>query len=271
MQYIYQKAGTKVNSPILPRVLPLITPRFIPTCTPELLTSLGHMAQAEDCHITSHISESLDEVAWSLALEKQDSGVERTDAQVFDRHGLLTRQCIMAHGVWLNESDASLLRTRGTAVAHCPLSNFFFADTCLPCRDLLTAGNLVGLGTDVAGGYQPSMMDSCRMAVVASRAFDQQRRHPTNSSAVDQKKPTAVMDYRHAFYLATLGGAESLNLQDYLGNFAVGKQMDAVILSPGQNIFINDTDELADVFQKICNLGDDRNVRQVYVAGRQVV
>jgi len=49
------------------------------------------------------------------------------DTAVFDRCGLLTNRTVLAHGVHLNDDEVILLKDRGSAVAHCPLSNFFFA------------------------------------------------------------------------------------------------------------------------------------------------
>ena len=103
-------------------LLPIITPRFIPTCTPELLSALGRLALEYECHIQSHISESIDEIEFTQFLE----GTGKTDAEIFDSHQLLSDKCIMAHGVHLSDTDLDLMRARGSAVAHCPLSNFFF-------------------------------------------------------------------------------------------------------------------------------------------------
>ena len=127
---------------------------------------------------------------------------------------------------------------------------------------MLQQGNKVGLGTDVAGGYHPSMLNAARMTVVASQACQE---HSSNS------RP---LDYRHAIYLATLGGAQSLGMQGKIGTLQVGMELDAIVLSakvrnsivsifPGQ-------DTLADVFQKLWVLGDDRNIRHVYVQGKEV-
>jgi guanine deaminase len=186
-----------------------------------------------------------------------DYGSGRTDAEIFDSHNLLTDKCIMAHGVLLSDECLALLKKRGSAVAHCPLSNFYFAGSVAPlqCRRLMEQQNKVGLGTDVAGGYSPSMANASRMAVVASRAL---------------KSTDNVLDYRHAFYLATLGGAEALGLQDCIGTFRVGMEFDAIVLSASLPIQIFDTDNVPDVFQKLCTLGDDRHVKQVFVQGRAI-
>jgi len=269
LDYISEHSGKRKALEPLPLVLPLITPRFIPTCSPDLLSELGKLAKKYQCHVTSHISESVDEVAFSRHLDATEDlkdGVGRTDASIFDSHGLLTDQCIMAHGVHLSEQDLDLMRDRGSAVAHCPLSNFFFAGGSLPCRKLLERGNQrVGLGTDVAGGYSPSMLHSSRMVVVASQALQHQ-------TIANNEDANHILDYRHAFYLATLGGAEALGLQDRVGTLSIGMEFDAIILSADVDspVQIFDSDRITDVFQKLCVLADDRNVKRVFVQGRDV-
>ena len=260
IEYIHKKAGKETQvSTLLPLVMPIVTPRFIPTCTPELMQQLGNVAEKYKCHIQSHISESLDEVAFSRHLDATmdlGNGVGRQDAEILDSHKLLTNRCIMAHGPHLSDACLDLLRSRGSAVAHCPLSNFFFAGGApLPCRRLMERENKVGLGTDVAGGYSPSMATAARMAVIASRAL---------------RKEESILDYRHAFYLSTVGGAEALGLQNRIGTFAVGMEFDAMVLSASWPIQVFDSDEVQDVFQKLCTLGDDRHVKQVYIQGRFV-
>ncbi len=61
------------------------------------------------------------------------------DAALYERAGLLTARAVMAHGVCLREGELRLLAERGTALAHCPLSNAYFADVpldVLRCRQL---------------------------------------------------------------------------------------------------------------------------------------
>ena len=276
IEYIHQKAGRRTdvgaNAP-LPLILPLVTPRFIPTCTPALLTALGKLAAKHKCHITSHISESVDEVAFSRhldATEDHGDGVGRTDAVIFDSHGLLTDQCIMAHGVFLSSNDLDLLQKRQAAVAHCPLSNFFFAGGSLSCRNLLERGNRVGLGTDVAGGYSPSLWNASRSAVLASRAVQHQHANGSVANEPQGQQQQHDLDYRHAFYLATLGGADALGLADRIGTFRPGMEFDAVVLSVDFPVQVFERDSVEDVFQKLCVLGDDRHVKSVYVRGKKV-
>ena len=76
-----------------------------------------------------------------------------------------------------------------------------------------------------------------------------------------------------AFWLATMGGAQALGIANRVGSFALGKDFDALLVETRSgatfDVFGRDTPE--DRFQKFVNLGDDRNVRAVWVAGRLVV
>lgn len=102
----------------------------------------------------------------------------------------------------------------GTSIAHCPLSNAFFAGGVFPVRDFLRRGGKVGLGSDVAGGYSPSMLVAIRQCVISSRMLkdgvDHYHRTSSSSSSIPhttdengQTDPT--LDYKEAFYLATQG------------------------------------------------------------------
>ena len=68
------------------------------------------------------------------------SQVGGRDAELYSRAGLLTQRTVMAHGVTLTDAELRLLAERGTALAHCPLSNFCFADIPLDVLRCLAAG-----------------------------------------------------------------------------------------------------------------------------------
>eukprot|EP00743_Colponemidia_sp_Colp-15_P011110 GILK01012343.1.p1 GENE.GILK01012343.1~~GILK01012343.1.p1 ORF type:complete len:464 (-),score=36.64 GILK01012343.1:237-1628(-) len=256
-----------------PLIKPVVTPRFIPTCSLALLKGLGELARKYGCHIQSHIAESDDQIAFTNQLYENMGG----DVAIFDSAGLLTSKAVMAHGTKLTAEELHTLRAKGTAIAHCPLSNFYFGDGIFALRSALTAHThtpssstahkeqplKVGLGTDVAGGYSPSMLSSMRNCVIASLALATQR-----------QDNNLKIDFREAFSLATIGGARALGVDDSIGSFAVGKQFDAIQVVwstdglDGMQVF-GETEDIESVFEKFIHLGDDRNMASVWVQGRQ--
>ena len=126
-------------------------------------------------------------------------------------------------------------------------------------------------------GYSPCMLHAIRTAVVASRALRSlsfQGRHgaPLPQPELD-KANSVALDFKGGFWLATVGGARALGLEDQLGTFAVGKQADFLLIDTtvGSTFDVHPRDTVGDLFQKFVNLGDDRNIAAVYVSGRRVL
>lgn len=239
------------------RVKPIITPRFAPSCSDSLLSKLGLLAEEHDLHIQSHISESYQEVE----LVKMMFDDCQNYSEAYDKHKLLTDKTIMAHGCHLSDEELHLFKLRGAAISHCPSSNISLLSGLLNVRNVLNHGVKIGLGTDVAGGYSHSMLDAIRKAMDTSKYISMH--HPNYQT----------LSYKEIFRLATLGGSQALGLQDTTGNFEVGKEFDALLISPVSDgpfdAFANDSNE--DIVQKFLYLGDDRNIVEVYVAGKKVV
>jgi guanine deaminase len=85
------------------------------------------------------------------------------------------------------------------------------------------------------------------------------------------------------YYLATLGGARALYLDDLLGNFDKGKEADFVVLdwNAGQHAMRwhqslitsggpETKEQAAQLLFGIMAVGDDRNVAETLVAGRRL-
>jgi len=237
-----------------PLVQPVITPRFIPTCTPELMKGLSVLASEHHLVIQSHISESMDQVKFTKALHP-NWGNGR-DVVIFGDVGLLTERTVMAHGTQLTDQELEVLSKKKVGIAHCPLSNIFFGGV-FPVKKSLNNGVKVGLGTDVAGGYSCSLLSSIRNTVISSKVVEM----TTDASN--------FVDHKEAFWLATMGGASLLGISGKIGSFAVGKAFDALLVDYAFDL--NRNEKLDDRFWRFINLGDDRNIRQVYVQGKCVV
>ncbi|MEP1126277.1 MAG: amidohydrolase family protein, partial [Ilumatobacter sp.] len=147
-------------------VEPIITPRFAPACTDELLRGLGDLAASTGVRVQTHCSES--DWEHGYAFER----FAMSDTEALDGFGLIRDHTVLAHGDHLGDDDLSTLAASGAGVAHCPLSNAYFANAVFPARRALEAGVRVGLGTDVAGGAQPGLLTQCADAVTMSRLLD---------------------------------------------------------------------------------------------------
>ncbi|KAJ5106991.1 hypothetical protein N7456_003666 [Penicillium angulare] len=273
---------------------PIVTPRFAPSCSNASLDGLGKLAASYDppLYIQTHISESTDEVALVQQLFPESSSY----ADVYDKANLLTNRTILAHGVHLTKDERTLIRERGSKVAHCPASNSALGSGLAPVRILLDDGLDVGLGTDVSGGYSPSILEVCRQACLVSRLlqFSSEYQDMTGNKSTNGTEKLSVED---SLYLATRGGASVVDMPNDIGGFDQGMIWDAQLIELGavQNSTTSPLDATpvnsiarrgyvdgpgpvgnVDLFgnetwqeqvQKWMWSGDDRNVKFVWVNG----
>lgn len=238
-------------------LLPVITPRFIPSCTNELLHGLGELAKRYDLPIQSHCSES----DWEDQYVQDRFG--KRDAEVLDQFGLLTEQAVMAHGTQLTDEDLSLFRQRQTAVAHCPISNVYFGNAVFPTRKALQAGNQVGLGSDISGGFSPSLYRNMQQAVMSSQMLTD----GVNSGLATGQRgaPDSRISMKTAFYIATKGGAQALNLP--VGAIEVGKQDDFQVVKLAPALTTESTD---DELERLLYQTESKDISWVMVGGKRV-
>ncbi|MEY2959961.1 MAG: guanine deaminase, partial [Actinomycetota bacterium] len=231
-------------------VAPIVTPRFVPACTDAALEGLGELAAATGTLVQTHCSES----DWEHAYVIDRFG--RTDTDVLDHFGLVREHTVLAHATHLTGADRSVIAQRGAGVAHCPLSNVYFANRPFSARAALDAGVPVGLGTDVAGGPSASLLAQCGHAVAASRRL------------ADDGDQAARIDAVTAFWMATLGGAELVGLP--VGLLTPGRQFDALALRLDRLGIDPDLDDDERMFEKMVRLAGRDDIAAVWVAGRRV-
>ncbi|KAG5884346.1 hypothetical protein JTB14_024425 [Gonioctena quinquepunctata] len=233
-------------------VKPIITPRFALSLDMDSMKELGKIAQKEKLHIQSHIAENTDEV------NSVQSKFQMPYADVYDKANLLTSKTILAHGIYLSNTELKLLAERKTSISHCPESNTCLKSGLCDVRRLLDFGLEVGLGTDVSGGPSPSIVRAMRAALDVSIHLS------------FQEKCYVPLTYEDVFYLATLGGAKALSMDAEIGSFQPGKQFDALIVD--MDVDNCSADHILncsplELLQKFIYTGDDRNIVNVYVAG----
>jgi guanine deaminase len=239
------------------RLLYAVTPRFAISCTPEEL-QFAHKLLDEypNLYLHTHMSENLTEI--KLTLEMFPGCQDYLG--VYEHFGLLTERSVFAHCIHLSDSEFARLSAAGATIAFCPTSNLFLGSGLFKLDQAKSAEMPVhvALATDVGAGTSFSMLKTMGEAYKVAQL---QRRSLSSFQA---------------FYLATLGGARSLRLDDKIGNFDVGKEADFVVLDlqtiPMLAVRTGNTmpqtlDELADKLFAVMILGDDRTIHATYVAG----
>jgi 5-methylthioadenosine/S-adenosylhomocysteine deaminase len=127
-------------------VAPALGPHAIYTVSEDALRWIGEASGERDLPIHIHLSETEDEVNRCVA----DHGVR--PAEYLDRLGVLGPRTVLAHGVWLDESELALVGERGATVVTNPVANLKLAvGRVFPYRAARRQGIHIGLGTDGAG------------------------------------------------------------------------------------------------------------------------
>lgn len=239
-------------------VAPIVTPRFAPAVTPESMGELGKIAKEMNLRIQTHLSENVKEVELVAQLYPNQSSY----TAVYDAYGLLTNKTILGHGVHLSDAEMQLIAARGSKVAHCPSSNSALGSGQCHVRRLLSMGVEVGLGTDAAGGYSPSILENVRQAYLVSRTV----------SYLNDDDRTLDVPVTMGLWLGTMGGAQVVDMAGRLGGFAPGMLWDVqeIVLSEDGPIDILGWETWDERVQKWVWNGDDRNVNRVWVGGRLV-
>jgi guanine deaminase len=227
-----------------------VTPRFAPTSSPEQLAAAGKLLREHpDCYLHTHMSEN----AAEIELVRQSFPSAPDYLGVYEAHGLSRERSVFAHSIHLSDSAWTRLGKSGASVAFCPSSNLFLGSGLFDLDSAEKHGVPVGLGTDVGAGTSLSLLaamgDAYKVCQLRGRALD-----PFKS-----------------FYLATLGAARALKLDDRIGNLAPGKEADFVVLdlaaTPMLERRLKGRDAIAEKLFALSILGDDRAVARTYVAG----
>ncbi|TVQ60657.1 MAG: guanine deaminase [Phycisphaerales bacterium] len=223
-----------------------VAPRFAISCTPELLAAAGELAAKTGRLVQTHLSENRAEVA--LARELFPG---RSYTQVYDDFGLLSERAVLAHGVWLDDDERSLLAERGAIVAHCPTANAFLMSGDADVRTMRAAGVRVALGSDIAGGPIVSMPRVARHMLETSK-----RLHGRDG----------VIPPERLWRQITAGNADALGWPR-TSRLEPGAEADLLIIEPdacerlARDRWPNELGYLLHAWQ-------DRWIRRVVVAGR---
>ena len=230
-----------------------ITPRFSPTSTPGQLAALGELwREHPDCLMQTHLSEQVPELDWVRSLYP----TARDYLDTYESFGLLGERGLYGHAIHLTPRERARLAEVGAAVVHCPTSNAFIGSGLFDMTGVKAAGIRTGLATDTGGGSSFSMLRTM------AAAYD-----------IGQLRGAALHPAQ-LLWLATEGSARALHMGGQIGHLGAGAAADIVVLNLASTPAIAQRHARArDIWDAVfptIMMGDDRAVRDVWVAGRRV-
>ena len=228
-----------------------LTPRFAITSTDAQLAELGALlAEFPTILMQTHLDENLNEIATIKRLFPNDPSY----TAVYARFGLLGPRSLMGHCIHMTDDEVALMRDTQSVAVFCPTSNLFIGSGLFDYARLTKAGVRISLATDVGGGTSYSML---RTAAEAYKVMQLQ----------GQNLPALA-----AFDLITRGNAAALGLDGEIGAITPGAYADLVVLdaraTPAMAHRMEVSRDLEDELFVLMTMGDDRAVRQTYIAGR---
>lgn len=226
-----------------------ITPRFAITSTPKQLQMAGELyASYDSVYLQTHLAENIDEIAFVRSLYPNHKGY----LDVYDDMGLLGRRTTLAHGIHLETAEYERLRETGTQIAHCPTSNLFLGSGLFSLSKTLSYTG-VSIATDVGAGTSLSMLTTL------SEAYKVQQLQSNQLSA------------HQGLYQITLGNAQSLVLDDKIGNFMPNKEADFVVIDMTATPLLERRMAQTKTFDEqlfvLMMMGDDRVIEETVIAG----
>jgi 5-methylthioadenosine/S-adenosylhomocysteine deaminase len=231
-----------------PLIVPAVDPHAIYTVPDDVLKSCRSLAGRYKKPLVIHLSETRHENEEALAKRG------KTPTAALEAMGILTGWTVAAHGIWLDDADLKILKTRATGLAHCPSSNMMLASGIAPVAKILSLGIAMGLGTDgVAGSNNDhDMMEEMDLAAKLQK--------------VANSDPTA-MTAEAAFAMATITGARALHLDAIIGSLEQGKRADLIAIRLDQPHAV----PIYNVYSQLVYALKASDVANVMVNGRVIV
>jgi len=237
------------------RLVYAVTPRFAPTSTPAQLEAAGALWKEQPTTLMqTHMSESIYEIEWVKRLYPDAPDY----LSVYERYGLIGTGANFGHCIHLTGREVDALVASGSAISHCPTSNTFIGSGLFKMAELRDCDQpiTVGLATDIGGGTSFSIFDTMKASYEICQ-LQGYSLHPAK-----------------AFYLATLGSAKTLRMENAVGNLRPGFEADIIIVDLKSTPLIaarmRHAGDLWEALFIQMILADDRALRATYIGGRKL-
>ncbi|PLX15804.1 MAG: N-ethylammeline chlorohydrolase [Candidatus Muiribacterium halophilum] len=227
------------------RVKYAVSPRFAVSCTDTLMREAAKIADKHGLLYHTHASENKKEVE----IVKNRSGYR--NIEYFEKNEIASDRLILAHCIWVDDSERDIMKEYDIKVMHCPGANLKLASGISPIPDYLDRGITVSLGGDGAPcNNNLSIFNEMRLAALIQKPIH---------------GPLSMNAYT-VFNMATVGGAKTVGLEDSIGTVEVGKKADINII----DLDMFHSTPYSDPVSAIVYAANPMNIDSVIIDGKKI-
>ncbi|OCR01579.1 amidohydrolase [Oscillatoriales cyanobacterium USR001] len=226
----------------------ILAPTGIQLCSEALFKGCIELSKTHNLCLHAHLLET--KAQKKLAQEKYGF----SSVKYLQNLGFLTSHTSLAHCVWLDDDDITILAETQATVVHNPLSNLRLGSGIAPIIKYRQAGVNVSFGCDGASSNDSQdLLEAIKIGSILHNITDFDYRH--------------WITPRQSVEMASMGGAKGLNMGDEIGSLTVGKKADFVLYDLTSLSLLPRTDPIG-----LLILGrPTQAVDSVWVNGKQIV
>ncbi len=227
-----------------------LCPRFALSCSEEILEMCGALKkQHPDLYVQTHLDENLSEIN----AVKETFPWSKNYLDVYEHYGLVSDRSIFGHCIYTTEAELEVFKNSQAIIAWCPTSNNFLGSGLFDFQKASQYTDKITLATDMGGGNTFSMFavmdDAYKVSMLQS-----------------SKLPSMIR-----WFLATLGSAKALQIDDKIGSLTPGKEADFIVIDPEASPLLkyrnNQVDDIFELLFILMTLADDRQIKAAYIFG----
>lgn len=213
--------------------------------TLDLMRKTAELARDKGVMLHTHVAETLDEQDYCV----QTHGMRPLD--LMESLGWMGKDVWYAHSIHLNDGEVGRMIRSGTGIAHCPSSNMKLGSGICRASEIWNRGGSISVAVDGSASND------------GSNLWQEMKRAYYLSHLKDGPKGLSA---HQTYQMASRGGARVLGRTD-TGVLAPGMQADLIVVDLENPAYAGCHDPLV----AMLNCGTSDQVRDVFVAGRQVV
>lgn len=233
-----------------PRITWALGPTSPERSSPELLTRMAELAEAEDLPVYTHINESR---ASTLVARQRFGAHGGSLVRYLKSTGLLGPRLNLAHAVWTLPDEIAAIAEAGTKVVLNPVGNMKTRAGIAPITQFMQAGVTLGLGCDNCSCSDAQNPFQAMKAFAGLAA----------AGAPAVERPFAT----DALLAATVGGAKTARLEHEIGAIRAGMKADLAIIDITDVSFV----PFNSAARQLVFTESGRGVETVIVDGRVVL